>query len=187
MIRITIAIATLAVVGMTPGCGAVEGPPGGFVTSGTVVGPMAAAGPVAIIWAVDSSPSDYAYKFGDGTATATTFTAALPSDPPTNARSHAPGADLGVGILALLPPGASLPEGMTSSLPAAVGYSRRYAVIYRGTADTGTVVPWTAAFPIGLSCGRCVDSMTGFDTFEPVDCAMLLIDTDSTSPGCNWT
>ena len=115
------------------------------------------------------------------------FTVTLPGDPPEAARTQASSVDLGVGILGLLPPGTSVADGMLSSQPTVVGYSRRYAIIYRGPADSGTTIRWTAAFPVGLSCGRCVDATAGFDTFEPVDCALLVIDTDSTAPGCNWT
>jgi hypothetical protein len=76
---------------------------------------------------------------------------------------------------------------MLGNFPTAVGYSRRYAIIYRGADDTGQAVQWTTAFPVGLSCGRCVDASVGFDTFEPIDCALLVIDTDPAGPSCNWT
>lgn len=191
----------VAIAGMAPACGNVVANEGidaaaidaaidarqGVVASGTVVGPMAAAGPVMVLWAVDRVNDDYLYKFAEGTATATTFTVAIPQDPPQAARTQASSVDLGIGLLALLPPGTSIPDGRLAAEPAYVGLSRRYAVIYRGPTDTGGVVAWTARFPVGLSCGRCVDSTTGFDTFEPVDCALLVIDTDPAAPVCNFT
>jgi hypothetical protein len=154
--------------------------------SGTVVGPKAAAWPVAVVWAVDAVQHDYAYKFGDGTAPATTFTVPELRDPPTTARTQAASVDVGVGFLVLLRPGASLPEGMLTPPLDAVGYSLQYAAIYRGTADAGTGVAWTSRFPVGRSCGRCVAASSGFDTFEPVDCTTLVIDTDPNTPSCNW-
>ena len=159
---------------------------GSVVGTGTVIGPMAAAGPVAILWLVDSMPSDYSYKFGDGTATATMFTASPPSDPPEAARTRATSVDIGVGIMVLLHAGASLPDGALISRPNAIGYSLQYALIYRGQDDAGTAIGWTAAFPVGLSCGKCVGSASGLDTFKPVDCAMLVIDTNPSAPACNW-
>lgn len=181
----------VAVAGMAAACGGNDrtgtvDAVGSVVGSGTVIGPMAAAGPVVILWLVDSMPSDYSYKFGDGTATATMFTASPPSDPPEAARTRATSVDVGVGTMVLLRAGASLPDGALISRPNAIGYSLQYALIYRGRDDAGTAVAWTAAFPVGLSCGKCVDSATGLDTFKPVDCATLVIDTNPSAPACNW-
>jgi hypothetical protein len=182
-------IMIVAVAGTAAACGGdgrtgMDGGTGAI--SGTVVGPMAAAGPVVVVWAVDAVQHDYAYKFGDGTATAAMFTVPGLRDPPTTARTQAASVDVGVGVLVLLRPGASLPEGMLTSQLDAVGYSLQYAVIYRGTADTGKDIAWTSRFPVGRSCGRCVAASSGFDTFEPVDCTTLVIDTDPNAPACNW-
>jgi hypothetical protein len=147
---------------------------------------MAAAGPVVVLWLVDSMPSDYSYKFGDGTATAATFSVPPLHDPPMAARTQGPSVDIGVGLMVLLHPGAQLPDGALISQPNAVGYSLQYAIIYRGSADAGTGVAWTSAFPVGMSCGKCVASTTGLDTFKPTDCASLVIDTNLNAPSCNW-
>jgi len=164
-----------------------DAPPSVFDASGTVVGPAAAAGPVVGIWPVDGMGNDYAYKFGDGTsANGTTFTLGLPSDPPAMARTMGPGVDIGVGIAVLLTPGASVPEGVLTSDPPVVGITTRHAIIYRGASDTGAIVPWTTAFPVGLSCGVCVDEPSGFDSWAPTDCTTMVIDTDQTAPVCNW-
>jgi hypothetical protein len=195
--RISLSI-LVAVLGVIPACGSdgrtvdgpglIDAPPGPLVVNGRVTGPGAAAGPVVILWGVDAAPVDYSYKFGDGSATATTFTTMPVMDPPLEARTRAPSVDYGVGIVTLLEPGASIPEGRLSVPgPAFVGSSFRYAIIYRGAGDTGAASTWTSAFPVGLSCGRCVGTSAGFDRFEPVDCAMLVIDTEQTGELCNWT
>jgi hypothetical protein len=104
------------------------------------------------------------------------------------ARNQFPQTDVGVGVAILMAPGQSLADGVLASEPAIIGITGQHAVIYRGATDTGAVIPWTAAFPVGLSCGRCVeDPGGGFDTFEPVDCATLVLDTDPAAPVCNWT
>jgi hypothetical protein len=166
--------------------GAADAPPSVFDVSGTVVGPSAAAGPVIVIWPVTTG-QDYAYKFGDGTSTGTTFTAGLSGDPPVMARNMASNTDFGVGVLALLAPGTSVPEGVLASEPTTIGISARYAIIYRGASDDGSIVSWTTLFTSGLSCGRCVDVTGDFDTWEPVDCMTLVIDTDPAADVCNWT
>jgi hypothetical protein len=184
------AIAIVAAAGLAPACGGNDKmgmvDAGELAASGTVVGPMAAEGPVVVLWQVDNTPNDYSYKLGDGTATATMFDVPPLSDPPAAARTRAASVDIGVGILVLLRPGASLPDGALISRPNAIGYSLQYAIIYRGAADSGTGLAWTAGFPVGLSCGKCVPSPTGFDTFKPVDCATLVIDTNPAAPACNW-
>jgi hypothetical protein len=195
---IIVVVVGVAITGVVSACGEVAASGGadanqidaaqqGIVASGTVIGPMAAAGPVMVLWAVDRMNDDHLYKFGQGTATATAFTATVPDDPPAAAHNQGPSVDVGVALLALMAPGTAFPDGRLSTDPAFVGLSRRYAIIYRGPTDTGSVVAWTTRFPVGLSCGRCVDSASGFDTFEPIDCKMLVIDTDPTAPSCNFT
>lgn len=166
-----------------------DAPPGVFDVSGTVVGPNAAAGPVIAAWLVDGMGNDYTYKFGDGTsADGATFTMTL-ADLPMMARTTGPNVDVGGAFLVLLPPGTVVPDGVVAGEPPVVGLSARHAIIYRGASDTGTLVPWTAAFPVGYSCGVCVDSTTGgFDSWAPTDCTTLVIDTSAPSAIdiCNW-
>jgi hypothetical protein len=170
--------------------GTPDAPPGGFDVSGTVVGPNAAAGPVIAAWLVDGMSNDYTYKFGDGTsADGATFTMTL-ADLPVMARTTGPNVDFGGAFLVLLPPGTVVPDGIVGAPePTVVGLSARHAIIYRGASDTGAVVPWTSAFPVGYSCGVCVDSTTGgFDSWAPTDCTTLVIDTSAPSSVdiCNW-
>ncbi len=161
---------------------------GGFLFGGTVTGPAAAAGPVGVIWVVSAGSPDYSYGFGGGSSSGATFAGGLAGTPPPAARNVVAQTDFGVGVAVLMAPGQSLPEGMLTSMPPApVGLSARHAIIYRGPTDTGTVMPWTAAFPVGLSCGVCVDAASGFDSFAPVDCAALVIDTNLSTPVCNWS
>jgi hypothetical protein len=190
-----IALAMVAVAGMAAACGGNDSTgmsdagsmsTDGISASGTVIGAMAAAGPVVVLWLVNSMPSAYSYKFGDGTATAATFAVSQLRDPPAGARNQTSSVDLGVGSMVLLRPGATIPDGALISQPNAIGYSLQYALIYRGAADTGTDPAWTSGFPVGLSCGRCVLATSGLDTFRPVDCATLVIDTNPNAPGCNW-
>jgi hypothetical protein len=185
-------IGIVAVAGVAAACGSsgrsqmTDGGGSSGVASGTVTGPMAAAGPVVVLWLVDSMPDDYSYKFGDGTATATTFSVPQLRDPPAAARTQTASVDIGVGTVVLLRPGAALPDGALISRPNAVGYSLQHAVIYRGAADAGTGVAWTAGFPVGLSCGKCIVSTSGLDTFKREDCASLVIDTNPNAPSCHW-
>ena len=161
---------------------------GAFLFGGTVTGPAAAAGPVGVIWVVSAGSPDYSYGFGAGSSSGATFAGGLTSTPPTAARNVTAQAEFGVGVAILMAPGQSLPEGrLTSMPPTPVGLSARHAIIYRGPTDTGTVMPWTAAFPVGLSCGVCVDAPSGFDSFAPVDCAALVIDSNLSTPVCNWS
>src|SRR5262245_4092006 len=186
MMRTIMVVAIVSTAAACGGNGRTSMDAGTGAISGTVVGPMAAAGPVAVVWGVDGVGHDYAYKFGDGTATATTFTVPELRDPPMTARTQGASVDIGIGFVVLLRPGESLAEGMLTSDLDPVGYTYQYAVIFRGAADAGTRVAWTGQFSVGMSCGKCVDASTGFDTFEPVDCTKLVIDTDPTARPCNW-
>jgi len=47
--------------------------------------------------------------------------------------------------------------------------------------------PWMASFPVGLSCGRCVEGV--LDSYEPVACDQVVIDVEdegSLYERCNW-
>jgi hypothetical protein len=189
-------IFVIAVVVMVAACGnvaneGIDAPPAdatpAFVASGTVVGPRAAAGPVVALWVAEDQSGDYLYKLGDGTASATAFSVGLPGDPPSEARLRGPSVDVGIAFVALLAPGASVPDGKVTSQPPSAGLTAKYAIIYRAPTDPGTATPWLAAFPLGLSCGRCVPATSGFDSFEPVDCALLVLDTEPTTTICNYT
>ena len=173
--------------GSADGPPAADAPPVTFTASGTVIGPNAASGPVIAAFIVTTA-DDYAYKFGEGTSSGTTFMVGLRGDPPTMARNIATNVDVGIALLMLMPPGTVTPDGVIQGDPPFVGISARHAIIYRGPDDTGAVAPWTMDFPVGLSCGRCVDATSGFDTFEPVECTTLVIDTDlATINACNFT
>jgi hypothetical protein len=64
----------------------------------------------------------------------------------------------------------------------------RHAVIHR----TGEVVElaWASAFPLGFSCGRCVENPeeTGWDHYEPAPCDEVEVVTGlpEEPQHCNW-
>jgi hypothetical protein len=167
---------------------AVDAPSFALRVSGTVVGPAApAAGPIIAAWPTGGPSGDYVYKFGDGTSSGATFSMDLASIPPEMARNLSTMTDVGVGLLALLPPGTSIPDGVLASEPTRVGITASYGIVYRGPTDTSPYFTWTSAFPFGLSCGRCVYSTTGgHDAWEPVGCTALVMDTDMNASTCNW-
>jgi hypothetical protein len=152
----------------------------GSVTGTNVPGSAKAV----VIWQVTSG-ADYAYKFGEGTSSGAQLTLAFSTDPPTEA-INAYG--VGVGFVALVAAGTQVPDGVfDAGQLTALGVSFRYAVIWRDQCVLAQL-QWPQAFPAGYACGRCVPATSGFDSFEPVDCSEVQIETDLASgAGCNWT
>ena len=120
----------------------------------------------------------------------------LGGGPPRRAAAAAadPGAgaapwQFGVAVLALAPSTDVPAEGVIpGSAPEPVGFSSRHAIIFKPAGGMGP--DWLAAFPEGYSCGVCVDSPAGFDSFAPVACSAVVIDVPAdlgTLDGCNWT
>ena len=176
-------------VDATPGLDA----PGTFGVTGTVTatgGATVPAGATAFaVWIVSATSPDYSFKFGDGPATTTSFTVGFGAAPPTQALNVAAPWQFGVAVLALAPSTDVPAEGVIpGSAPEPVGFSSRHAIIFKPAGGMGP--DWLAAFPEGYSCGVCVDSPAGFDSFAPVACSAVVIDVPAdlgTLDGCNWT
>ncbi|MGK3992385.1 hypothetical protein [Sorangium sp. So ce1024] len=164
---------------------------GGFTFTGLITGDTVPQDATAVvIWPVSSSSPDYAVSFGKGSVSGATFTVGFGSAPPRAAINRS---GVGVGIVALLPPGAQLPEGKFDPETVGItllGVSPRHAVIWRDASGEG--FGWSDSFPEGFACGKCVDSPPGegFDFYEPVDCSQVEVQTTSDADsldGCNWT
>jgi hypothetical protein len=85
----------------------------------------------------------------------------------------------------VFPAGTQIPDGIPQEFPFWQGIDGQHAVIYRAPDDAGTQPAWLADFPIGMSCGRCVASPTGFDTFTPAACDSFAVETNDTEV-CDW-
>jgi hypothetical protein len=148
----------------------------------------------AVFWEVATGSPDYAYKFGEGIVTNGRFSITLPGDPPTEAINSF---GIGVGIVVVLAPGVTLPDGrLAPDVLAAdiVGISARNSVIWRAkTLDLPESGPppnwWPLGFPQGLACGACTPRPDGgsFDGFAPTACDQLQISAVNTASVCNWT
>lgn len=138
-------------------------------------------GSVIGLFVVSSPQPTYLYKLGDGSTVLNQFDISFAADPPAEALD----AD-GVGIaqLGLLPGLSTVPDGVVSGNLNLIGLSINHAILYKTSAADGPA--WTRAFPTGFSCGRCVsDTSGGLDTFEPVDCDLVVVQATLTS-GCTW-
>lgn len=149
----------------------------------------------AIIWEVSSGSPDYVYKFGEGTVTGDRFSITLAGDPPAEAINSY---GLGVGLVAVLMPGITLPEGRIAAGIAAAdvlaGVSPRHSVIWRvETFDFGGATPpadfWPLVFSPGLSCGACTPAPDGgsFEGFAPTACDGIQVTAFGTAETCDWT
>ncbi|RKH38823.1 hypothetical protein [Corallococcus sicarius] len=167
----------------------------GFMAGGSLTpGPgkqVPESGKLVVLWSVSSSSPDYLYKFGEGTSSGATFALPLPTPPPAEALNQA---ELGVGLVLLMPTSFSLADGRYEGedifFDALIGAAGQYAIIYRANAQV--VAPgWVSLFPVGYSCGKGVEAPEGssFDTFEPVSCASLNITVDDAAniDFVNWT
>ncbi len=146
---------------------------------------------VVILWLVTSGSPDYVYVFGQATVDGTTVTLDLDDDPPVEAINSY---GLGVGTVLVMDPGCSLPEGKyVEGLPegcgagAMLGLSAEYSIIYK--TNEVLEIGWTAEFPLGYSCGKCVSPSGGemWDTLVPVDCGDVKVNMDPEAHACNWT
>ena len=185
----------LAIVGGA-GCEhAKAGPTPGQTLSGSVDAAVQGEGlTAAVFWEVATGSPDYAYKFGEGIVTNGRFSITLPGDPPTEAINSF---GIGVGIVVVLAPGVTLPDGrLAPDVLAAdiVGISARNSVIWRAkTLDLPESGPppnwWPLGFPQGLACGACTPRPDGgsFDGFAPTACDQLQISAVNTASVCNWT
>jgi len=167
-------------------------PPGTVTLTGTITGTAPAEGHVVGLWSVDVGP-DRIDKFGDGSATATTFDLVIPKGkPPDEALNVEATAKWGVGLAVLIPAGDRLSDGTIAKQPTVLGMSTQFAVVYRkGDVVAGSLFTWINAFPNDqLACGKCVKATTvgAFDTLVPIDCSALVLDAadPSTLTTCNW-
>jgi hypothetical protein len=200
LLRISLAlvIAVVAACG-NGGGGSPDGPPDtgtpgpdsptGFMVNGAVVGTAIPAGAKAVVvWTVSSGSPDYLYKFGEGASSTASFTMTLGADPPA-AAINAYG--IGVGVIALVNASTQLPDGMVDENQLTLlGITTGFGILWKNPAGPGRG-PWSGAFPAGYACGRCIRATGGgFDSFEPVACTMVQIETapdPDTLDVCNWT
>lgn len=188
-----IGIPCVACSGDGTGDGALpDGPVSGSVTGSQIPHEAKAV----VIWSVTSGSPDYAYKFGEGASRDAKFSVNFDGQIPAEAINSY---GVGVGLIALVPPATTLPDGKldgahdgnpSSKELTPLGITSQYAIIYK--TDTAKDFKWSTSFPAGLSCGVCVPAPEGevFDSFEPIDCDKLKIETasDPTSiHSCNWT
>jgi hypothetical protein len=157
---------------------------GVFPVEGDVVGPAPASGIVVVAWVVSSGSPDYVYKFGQGASTETHYMVSFTGDPPAAALNSY---GVGVGILAILAPGTTLPPDGIVSESAFNGakFSTDYGIIFKAPNATSPAA-WMQSFPQGFACGHCVRAATGFDSFEVTQCGNVQILTNPLGV-CNWT
>ncbi len=161
---------------------------GDFVVEGSVAGAAPASGNAMVLWVSDVGAGDYLYKYGEGTSAGAAFAVGLDEPVPTAATF---GGMFGVGQIALFGSSFTLADGEVT-LPEStlsdeiVGFAGEYAIVFRGTTD---LAPWLTQFPMGLSCGKCVHELEGFDSFTPVACDEIVIEVDliEDTSTCNWT
>jgi hypothetical protein len=177
-----------SIVGTTLALSACSGGQDELSASGPIRGAAPADAELVVIWMINSGGPDHSYKFGDGSVAGTRFTVGLSSDPPPEAINTY---GMGVGVVVLLEPGATIPEGRVDEEvleAAALGFSEQHAIIWRDPSRPG--LPWSADFPEGMSCGQCVPAASGFDSFKPMECSAVEVQVPSdvtTLEFCNWT
>jgi hypothetical protein len=154
----------------------------GFEIDGSVQGTGApAASKVVIVW----DRVDTAYKWGDGTGSASAFTVTLAEAPPLAAQVGSAG--LAVGYPVLIDGSETVSDGTTDLTFARLGIATDYAIIWKDALGSGADLPWETAFGGNYSCGHCVRQTTGHDTFELTPCAnMTIVLGAATDAVCNW-
>jgi len=190
MKRVTIGVAVLAcALGACSGNG---GSGGSIDVSGTVTAVGGATPPASakavVVWTVDAGQGDHLYKYGEGPATATSFSVRVDAPLPVEATL---GGIVSVGIPVLIPSSASVPNGVVTDpnfVGGVLGIAGQYAIVFRGNAAP-TGVSWLDQFSVGLSCGQCVAATTGFDGFTPVPCNQMTMQVgpQTAIAVCNWT
>jgi hypothetical protein len=179
---------------MAPSCPANGLPPaaaGDLVVTGAVAAtaPSCApeAGRVYGIWSGQGPKGDYIFQYGEGSATRAGFSLGLAAAIPGEATF---GNAFGVGVIALVDAATPIAPGIVDEAAFerdVRGLAGQFAIVYRG--PNAGAPDWVAAFPAGLSCGKCVKAKDGgFDTFAPVACSEVVLevgDEDSLDI-CNW-
>jgi hypothetical protein len=142
---------------------------------------------VVVLW---SGSDGYPHKFGEGTSTRTAFHVNVPPTLPTEALR---GGGVGIGLLFLMKEDVQIADGKqepSAVLGSAIGAAGDYALIYieEGT-DSQPGFSWKKNFPVGISCGKGVQTSELFDAFTPVPCDSLRITVDDLDKihFVNWT
>ena len=154
----------------------------GFEIDGSVQGPSPPpSSKVVFVW----DTLQTTYKWGDGDATAMTFSVVLDPVPPDGAQIAAAG--MAVGIPVLIDDSATIPDGVFdfNNTPR-LGVATDYAIIWKDATAAGIGLGWDAAFGASYSCARCVRGGNGaHDSWELTPCANLTIEIGGTDV-CNW-
>ena len=171
--------------GSSSGGSSSGGSSSGGSSSGTIGGGTER---LVVLWSVFSGSPDYLYSYGGGTTAPKDIIATFGGPPPAEALN---GGKLGIGIVAALNDGATLPEGKVDSENRDAilrAMTPMHAVIYKNTDEQLTSKGWELAFPQGYTCGKCIEAEAGFDTFEKDDCAnMVLVPVADKPHFCNFT
>jgi len=153
----------------------------GFEIDGSISGSAPPATKVVIFW----DRVDTAYKWGDGTGSASAFTVTLADDPPLAAQVGSSG--LAVGFPVLIDASVTVPDGPTDLSFARLGIATDYAIIWKDALGSGAGTSWESSFGARYSCGHCVRQTTGHDTFELTPCANeTIVVGAAVAEVCNW-
>lgn len=171
------------------------------MATASLKGPLAnEALSASVLWQVNTG-SDYTYILGGGTVSRGQASVEVPlssggaSVDPLALNESENGSSVGVGYLIVTRPEDAPKQAskVDDDELKMKGISARYAFIFRKDDGERVGFDWAKAFPQGLSCGRCV-AKTGqqgaFDSWEPVPCASIEIDTAEDIGSldvCNWT
>jgi hypothetical protein len=157
---------------------------GDFTAS--IEGAQTSGAKTVVVWVVFASSPDYGFVFGGGASQGSSVHVTFGGPPPAEALN---GGKLGIGIVAVLADGVTLPEGKVGDLNLSVLFqavSADHAVIYRATTETLIENDWDATFPQGYACGKCVRTGATFDTYAVEDCSKVKIVPLSSNPDlCN--
>lgn len=171
------------------------------LATASLKGPLAnEALSASVLWQVNTG-SDYTYILGSGPVGKGQASVEVPLSSggagidPLVLNTAEDGSRVGVGYLIVTRPEDAPKQAskVDDDELKMKGISARYAFIFRQDDGEKIAFDWAKAFPQGLSCGRCVPK-TGeqgsFDTWEPVSCASLEVDTAEDIGSldvCNWT
>ena len=155
--------------------------PSAFSFVGKVDPALPADAVIVVAWPVFLASPDYLYKYGEGHRTGPTLTTGVPGVLPEAARN----AGFGVGLVVEFPAGTVIPDGVVneSGTAAPLGSSLRQGIVYR--AEGVTDPAWLTAFPVGYSCGQCVDRGPEMDSFRPIACSEVTLN-HAVNGGCNY-
>jgi hypothetical protein len=154
------------------------------------------------LWSVSSGSPDYIYMFGQGEASGDAFTMTFDGPPPAEAiNSYGVGVAVIGGLASESTPLASgrceedclgFPGRQAKmGVPFADAFADRYAVIWVDASkdfSNPKLPDWMRNAPKGYSCVKGVPSTNdGFDGFEQVDCAQVVLRVDMKFEFVNWT